>query len=211
MKIDYTQWTIVVIGLWNRHIFSPKWVADNLFQVAQVETQLIIGPTSTPFRYSVGNVTLVPAGDRLIVGAKVNTDEALTLAESIGTKALGLLSHTPVSAVGVNFGFTEETPPPEFVALFQISDATKLADAGCEIVGTEILRKLNKNDSVLNVKLVHEKTTVRIHMNFHYDVASASDAAEQLKGKLVPNRNTSLELLSQVYGLNVEEEVQNGN
>jgi len=32
MKIILGSWSLVLAGKWNRHILTPKWVSDNLFE-----------------------------------------------------------------------------------------------------------------------------------------------------------------------------------
>lgn len=206
MKINITECTIVILGQWNTRVFSPQWVGQNLFHTEQIESELFVSPTTTPIRYTHNNILLLPGSDRLIIGAKNLENETLELAETIAKTALELLIHTPVMALGVNFGFSENENLENVINIFQLDDNNRLSDANCEILGTEITRKINIEKTLMNLKLSHEGDQVNIHANYHFNIISAADAIEKLNGKFVQFKDAALELLNNVYDLSLSDD-----
>lgn len=116
---------------------------------------------------------------------------------------------TPISAVGVNFGFVEEDSPSELARLFQIADVKKLSDGGFQITQTEILRTIPHEDRLLNLRLAQDENgSVHLKANYHSDVLSATQASETIETKVVQLNTACVELISRIYGLSLDPEEQ---
>ncbi len=204
MVPNLNDWTIVMVGQWNPAIFSPDWVAQNLLHVENVDAQLAVGPLITNVRYQTDTLLLIPQQDRLIVGSR-NTEETTLLdMERCSKAALELLGHTPIRALGINFGFTESDPPTEMLRTFDLADAGALADAGYQVRSADITREIEIGSTVLKLKMGLSDGTVRFHFNFTNQVATAQQAADLLQGRVLEYRNRAVGMLSTVFNLQGE-------
>ncbi len=125
MRPNADTWTVVLVGQWNPSVFNPEWVARHFNDNRPVEAQLAAGPGMlgiAGWRVVVGDLLMVPSRDRLTLGTRVTTDDALRRVETTARRVLDLLPHTPLVAVGINFGFVETTPGEETRALATAPD-----------------------------------------------------------------------------------------
>ncbi|MFZ1747728.1 MAG: hypothetical protein WAU17_17560 [Nitrospirales bacterium] len=194
-----------MVGQWNPAIFSPDWVAHNLLHIENVEAQLAVGPLVTNVRYQTETLLVIPQQDRLIVGGR-NAEEATLLEmERCSKAALELLGHTPIRALGINFGFIESDPPTEMLRTFDLADAGALSDAGYQVRATDITRSIDIGSTILKLKMsFSNEGTVRFHFNFTSQVATSQQAAELLQGRVLDYRNKALDILSAVFNLQGE-------
>ena len=152
MKPFLSDWTIVIAGLWNVRIFTPEWIAQHLLKNPQSKIEIEIPVKSGfPLRFRSEHLTLIPQPSRIVIGMDSIQDNVLNEAETLGKKIMGLLPHTPMSAFGINFGFSQEDP--QIADLFNTNDIEKLSSNGIERHGTEIIHKLKQDVGELNLKL----------------------------------------------------------
>lgn len=212
MRPSLNDWTIVVVGQWNPHIFTPPWLGRELLHVENVHAEFTVSPTRTSsLRYTAGSLVVIPSEDRLTVGVRNTSNEVLTEAENVIKGALRLLTHTPVRAMGVNFAFTEDDVPSNILQTLQLADSATLSDAGFTVTGTEIIRKIPLASALLNLKLSYAETVLKIHLNFHNEVSSASQAADTLEGSVLRYRDQAVQILRDVFALHIEEDTQHGH
>ncbi|MEX5219606.1 MAG: hypothetical protein NW701_17385 [Nitrospira sp.] len=205
MVPNLSEWTIVTVGQWNPHIFSPQWIGNQLFHVQTVETELAVGPALTNVRYHTPNLILIPGGDRLIVGLKNLEDTSLNSMEQVVRNALQLLTHTPVSALGINFGFIENDPPHDVLQVFDLSDSGILGDAGYEMQNISVTRQIVKESIMFILKMTYENGKVRFHFNFNHPIASAEEGVRLLQGRVLECRDIAMALLTTVFHLERQE------
>lgn len=203
-KLD--TWTIVIIGGWNPKIFRPDWVGKELFDRKTIAVEVSLAPGTSIVRFSSpeDGLLLIPSEDRLIVGIRKGDDEVVAKAEGLARKALELLPHTPVGAVGVNFGFVEPNPAPALTSLFSFADLDGLSKTGCEVKRSSITRNLVLQGTTLNVTHTLVEGQVEIHLNFHRDSATATQAVEHLTEKAVAFLQLGTKFLKDVYGCEME-------
>ncbi len=208
MQPIFDQWTVVLVGSWNVRIFSPLWVGQHLFDSKEVEMEVGIGAGVHPMRYRKGDALIIPRDDRIIFGTRSDRDEALSLLESLSSKTLDLLPHTPISAVGINFGFVEEGPESDLLELFNVPDSTRLASWATDIRRKELTRQLETKEGIMNLKQVLHDGKVEFHLNFHEDADSPIKAKESLEGKVLRRRDFAIEFVKEVYNLTPDMEEQ---
>lgn len=208
MEANLDKWTIVVVGQWNPRIFAPPWVAKNLFPSADlgdVQMEVLLLPVDYHARLSVGSVVLIPTNEKVIVGVRSAADEALAAAEDVALRVLDLLPHTPVTGVGVNFGYVEDDPSPRLLGLLGLPDLGELSNYGAQISRTEITRRLQIDTHALNLTLALEDGRVELGLNFHHDTPDTVSAANALRGQVRKLRMLGYNVLQEVYGLTAEE------
>lgn len=209
MQPIVTEWTVVVTGNWNPGIFSPTWVGQQLLNAEQIEAEATLSNQALAgLRLLSENAIVIPRPDRLVIGARRPTDEALALIEAATARALEILEHTPVTGLGINFGYREENPSEELLHIFDVSDRRGIADFGGELRRTEISREIGLEDGVLNFRVSLQDAHVEAHANFHHQIGNAREASQLLNGLVVQRRDSLLRLLSDVYGLELDEEVE---
>lgn len=207
MKPNVGEWTTVIPGSWNLAILNFDWVAREIFEQKDINVALAVGPGLPQVTFTAGNVSLRPTADRVIFSARDASDKALSTIESFATKLLEKLPQTPVSAVGVNFGFIEETPDADTLEMFKIVDTNKISDAGYVIRETSIIRSVLIDDVRVNFKSVNDNNgAVSFHFNFHNEAENAEDAMTALKGKTLIYKKKAEQFLLSIYGLINEEE-----
>lgn len=205
MKPRAADWTIVIAGSWNLAILNPQWVATHLFETKDVALEVMIGEGLPRLRMLKGNVSFIPNVDKVILASSSPSDETVQAAEQIARKLLELLPVTPVSAVGINFGYDEDELPPSVLALFELSDAALLAEAELSIKSSTIARSIAREDSMLNYRIsIDDNSAAHIHLNFHQDIRAGEQALQAVTGKAVQYKTFGEKLLSEVYSLEME-------
>ncbi len=111
------HWTIVILGKWNTAIFSPEWLAQNVFQTQEIGLEFGMVP-GMPRRITANKVTLIPTQSSLILAPADLDDSTLLRMEQIACTILDLLTHTPVTNVGINFGYRIAPALPELLRQF---------------------------------------------------------------------------------------------
>lgn len=209
MRVLTDKWNITILGPWNTAIFAPKWVGEHVFGSAEIEIQVEFSLTpGMPTRYRANDVFFLPQPGRIqLAPAAPSEAGAMVRAEEAACLLLDTLPHTPVSAIGVNFGFIEPTPEGKLTSLFSAQDITALSGAGLVIAERELRRKIDSHSGAINLRLVESTDTVTCLVNHHFDTSGAAEAVTAIKGKVEEMRTTTLSILEQIYGLELDEEI----
>ena len=101
----------VVNGSWNKRLFAPEWVQQNLNQGAPVEMQISPGNPELPYLFHLGDCRLVVSESRLVVGTASAENDQLQAACLVMVQVLSLLTHTPVVAAGFNYCYVIHSNP----------------------------------------------------------------------------------------------------
>jgi hypothetical protein len=206
MKPKLDTWTIVIVGAWNVHVFSPEWVGKQLLDGKPMTIEVPVGPSGVKVRYSAEGLNLVPSGDRLIVGVQKADEHLIERAETAARNVLRLLPHTPVTAFGVNFGFHHAEPSDQLLGLFKLNDLDALSAFGCTIKRSNVVRSLEIAGAVVNgTHSLDSDGHAETDLNFHHDVPSADFAEKQLEGRARKCLDLARKLLTSVYNCNLEE------
>lgn len=200
------NFTIVVVGRWNVSIFSPGWVGKNIFDKKAITLEVGIEP-ELPRRLAVDDVVVIPQSSRLMVASNIINDTTLKRMEDAVCKMLELLSHTPVSAVGVNFGYRVK-PLTDSFSNIPAPLAEKLASAGLAIESHEIKWTVGyerERRTILNLLVQIDKDEAIIKFNFHSDAENTGKAIESIKDKVIVYRDKALSVLDSVFGVRAED------
>lgn len=163
--------TLVVLGAWNKHIFSEKWIQENILEKEWQYSVLYPMNTIGSLKFSLKNIDFFIMGERLVFQIK-NTDET-TYQEivKIARKIFQKLIHTPVSAIGINF-LLKSTHIES-----QLPDNEKLIQTiGKDITTSEITRSFAlSSQETLNLKIEFQSECSMLNFNFNYQIASIQD------------------------------------
>ncbi len=196
------SWTIVIAGNWNRMIFSPNWVGKKIFNAKEVEVRVPL-QIANPIVYKFEDITLSINEARVTIGMLVLSDDCLTHGENIACMILQQLYHTPVSGIGVNFGFREDKPTKALNDALSHTDDLHISSVW-DIKRQELVRSLIKDSQILNMSIGSDNSGVEISANFHSEVKSANEAEEAIKDKTLEMKSEFVKLIEQVYKLKLE-------
>ncbi len=114
MSIVSEEWSVVILGAWNRAILTPAGISKRLFGLpkgTQVEVMVPLDVLA-PFKVRHEDTSVAAAADRLIINPSKCNYTNMQKPMNIACKALGNLPETPVSAAGYNFKFKSGKPVP---------------------------------------------------------------------------------------------------
>ena len=208
----YEEWTIVLLGQWNVRLFTPEWTAPNLFEGQDIEVEFLVTSGVQKLRIRSQSVKIIPQDENLVVSVLDSSQETLDRAQAVAVRVLTLLEHTPVRALGVNFGFHEEDPGDPLLEAFQIGDVARLAGIGGQVVKTEVQRTFQIDGDIMNLRHTFESPGVDVHVNFHWAANGALDARETLTGiNMTALRDRCLNMLEETYKAPLDPEEEDVN
>lgn len=204
MKPIVEAWSIVVAGSWNPAIFSPKWVIGRLTDSKAINIEFSFGQPGLPPQLTFDGMKLRVSPLRLDLFPGNSDDDSLKRAQSTISKILTDLRHTPVSALGVNFKYIEESPSKELRQALICGDCNSLADAEWTVRQTTITRSLYRDNVLLNLILTEDNEgNILIDLNFHTDCADFDSAMKALEIDVPSLRIQGLDLLQNAYKLEI--------
>lgn len=169
MNIVNNSLTVVLIGDWSKFYSQPDWIAENVFEKAEIEIGVKYQEGVLGFSYKNSEVIINPSQEKVIFTA---TNVKMTTIDFLAKCVSNYLnkSTTPVlSAYGMNISFKEENDtilPSIFDA---ISDASKFVNLSYVIDSSTISRKITKDDKIVNIEYTQEQSYSIIRINEHHD------------------------------------------
>ncbi|MDD4604100.1 MAG: hypothetical protein PHF97_09875 [Bacteroidales bacterium] len=205
MIIKDSSFTIVLAGSWNQVLLTPEWVKKHLFQdEADIKVEFSTN-LAVVLRYRIKNIYLSVDNMRVILFSADNSDASLELMESTAIKLCNILLHTPLRAVGINFGFVQKENKDKLFELFRFEDDENIRETGWQIKKPIITRTLEKEGVILNLKtFIDDNNDINFEFNYHTGIESCSDVETVIKNKVVSLKTSSLEFLRLAHSLNLE-------
>ncbi len=206
MRLVPERCPVVMVGAWNRAIFSPQWVTSRLFpSLGAIDVELDF-LAQQGLAYRTSRIALHIVASHIRVAPTAGSDEAFGEVEAAACNVLAKLPETPVAAIGINFGYDLDEEPPELARVLDSPERTAFVRGGFSLRETVAGRKIGYEDAgVLTVAMQRaESPPVRIDLNFHWDVPDAATAAHRIRGRVTKTRRFGLELLEQIYALRMQ-------
>lgn len=197
---------ILILGKWNPAVLSPQWIRSNITD-SEVSLAIPISDSEAPTRLSFSNIHLFPTRNFLDARLADVQDGTFTFVGETASKIIGLLRHTPFSAIGINFRFVEVASPESLTLNFQFDDAARIPHDKYSLQTSSIHRSFKLgDDDKLNFALKNDAQETNIEFNFHTD----SSDIETIQSKLTAeNINARLEeakkFMLDTYELSLEE------
>jgi hypothetical protein len=206
MKIKDKSVAIVLAGKWNLFILTPEWVINNLYEDhPEVKIEFSVN-FDAPIRFRIKDIIFCPTPDKVLLIAITPTEDTLAELERIAIRLYTILSHTPLNAVGVNFGFIEEVNKDHLFPIFNYSDKDSLSENQWEIKNASLKRQMIKDGVLLNLTLVLDgNNNVHFDFNFHFDFDQNKQLEELLGKKSIQCYHYAIEVLESIYHLNFEQ------
>lgn len=206
MHLDLRQPTVIIAGAFNPAIFSPPWIANVLYGIAEGEeisgliVQDLVQLTQKPYIRDVG--ILAEAGRLSIFVDKVEP-EALTLAESVVKRAAEALPHTPVVGFGLNFAFVEAEPEAEVVDRLKQGDQPEKLG---ELLNSSLASAIRMEDgTLLNLSRGLAGGELSVSFNFHSELSNLGALADEMEGLIDRRLQQSKKILADLYDFDTEQ------
>lgn len=136
--------------------------------------------------------------NRLELFAASGDDAAFDAVEAIALKIVEVLPHTPLGALGINFGFHDNEPTDQIEPLFGTGE--KLEEKFT--VNERAMRaQLAADDgTVLNIERTLNDEGFFVAINHHFPDLNPINATELLAGKLKSERDRAIQLCKDLFG-----------
>jgi hypothetical protein len=208
MKAVLENWSLVLAGAWNAAILTPDWLSRHLgFPAQGLNLEFPVGNPTLPVRFRFSEVRMVVLPQVLVLAPLRDEEASLTQMEAYARVLLEHLPHTPVTAVGINFDFTQAEPGEVLRRLFRTTDSSALAERDLVVDSIELRRRMPRcNGWTVSLTLAQTQGVAAANLNFHREVQTATDAAALLGNQVVTSRTFALDLLSTVYELHLQDE-----
>lgn len=157
---------IICVGSWNKKIFTPNWVSNNLFNLPQgKEFKGIFNPEELEFGFLHQGVVVIPKDSGLEIKLEQINEKTKVYSIELLNKILTLLPQTPIKASGINIRFKiPKTSKNKLV--------TTLNKANCKYHDFELKQvKLVKITTDYQINIISDflDDKYQINFNFHYN------------------------------------------
>lgn len=206
MILDLRQPVLVIAGGFNPAIFSPPWMARNLFGIPEgeeVEVTSVLDVAEQTGRHYIQNIGLVVQPQRLAIYLDEMDEEVIGRAQAVFASIAETLPHTPIAAFGVNFLFEQ------LAVIAEVVDALMPRD-GVEGLGqvntTEIASNVSIGDrDQLNVTRRLTGGNISVSFNFHYPVSGMTEVAEGRRPNIGELFGRAKQILGDLFQQDIED------
>jgi hypothetical protein len=205
MSLVPIDWSVVIVGRWNRAILTPAGIGKRLFGLEEgtpLEVILAIDAIAPP-RVAHEGITVVAGSDRLIVQPSKCIFRDLERARLLARKALSELPETPVSAVGLNVKYNSSEPLEPLALLLESPWDNQLSDENYSIGERSISRSLSWNNGVINLSVsMNEDGEQLVQFNFDFRSSEVAKQETWLATPIADVESEVKKLLKETMGLN---------
>lgn len=208
MVFKPNDWSVVVVGRWNRAILTPAGIGKRIFNLPEgtpLEVLIAID-TIAPSQVKYDGITVIAGSDRLIIRPEKLDFDNLAKSQNLAKQAIESLPETPILAVGINIKFESD----EYTSLIEESVNTslddRLSDSGFEIKARGLHRAIVRNDGLLNMS-VGEDDNGKTHITFNFELKSDDISAQKnwLGSSAEELKNTVEQVLTNVLQIDTGE------
>ena len=208
MGLRPVNWSVVIVGRWNRAILTPTGIAARIFHTTAEQELGVLVPLDgvSPFvvRDPNGDVSVRTDESRLFIQVENPSYECLQTAMSYGYNAIDSLPHTPLSAAGFNVNYHCDELSPELARLI-VADVDKLfSKSDQKVINRVVMRSFEFRSGHLGLTLNADAGTFQVLGNFHRASNKVDDLKEWLNTPVDEVRKTIDDLLN-VLELSIEE------
>lgn len=204
---------LVIVGGWNSHIFTPDWIKRYLFPGEQEKftvDMLVSQGFNTQFvspRILSKDVEILLQGNRLNFSPVANKNENFDRIQELALQLADYLPHTPVTAYGINFLFTERGISEDLIKFIRPRDSEELEQFGASLTSEKYTRRLELNGRALNFTIGFEVEKVTFDFNFHFKIRDLVEfKAGILETPILKLKQEAVNFIAKVYSLELEGE-----
>ena len=208
MALQPTDWSIVIVGRWNRAILTPSGIAERLFGLDEGKPMEVAVPLDGVSPYIVKHPTQQIAAmtdeSRLLIQVRKPDYETLEHAMTAGVNALTSLPVTPVSAAGFNINFRSKEITSQMASLLLSESDKVLVAAGFKPVARTLGWSLEHGAGRLKVTVTGGEDVFDLSLNFHRGTEVHDDLKQWLRTP-VGQLEGIVEKVLDAFGLDIEE------
>jgi len=211
MQIVDSGNSIVILGHWNIHSFSNKWMQEKLCSKKDEPIQVGIPMNLTnapdaPTYIAFENIKLIFGYQSLQIMAEKRSSSALAKCAEIAEKIIKNLSQTPVSGIGVNVCFEETDNPEKILSKLIFDDSKKINSDKFQFLASSARRTyLLENKCKLNFEIMSlNPDKVIMQFNYHYDIQNTTECIKPL-GEVQSLYKQAIIFMKDVYELELGE------
>lgn len=198
MKELRDNWNLRINGFWNVGIFSIGWLGKHIFDSNEI--MLDVGLAARlPQRFTADNVTLIPSNNNLILVPSDFENTTLVHMEEMAYKLLNILMHTPISAVGFNFGYELDDSDPDILDMLPLLLKDKFSAKDLIVSSRTFSWSFDRGDHILNLSCIINNNSPHITLNFHKDVKDANTAKNFIKDKIILFKEYSSTIIKDIF------------
>lgn len=199
-ELHHNVSNLVIVGTWNRDIFTVDWVKEYLLDGQDFQVLFPINTLNSLKFDVVSKYSFAINLNRLEFQLHDSSDGASREMIVTARKLLRCLVHTPITTFGVNFIFKSERQ----VFLNGISHTEEIKELlTAEVEQTEVLRVFKIGQGkVLNFKVIQEGIDTLFNFNYSYSVKNAQNLLDVLGDDddiIIKKRQESARILNSVY------------
>lgn len=202
MKLVDNYMPLVIVGAWNKAIFTPQWVSEFVFNKAEVQVQFPIDDfTRSSMRFSANGIAFNIFEQRLQFNALKQEGDTY---ESIGEAALKIcrmLCHTPLTSFGINhiFECAEEEVKGK-LAFLDLLNAEINPIGAVNGLGMQYL--IQMEDCELNLNIRKGDGIIKFDFNYNHPIISPNTFASCFESaNILAKKIESERLLENIFGL----------
>ena len=211
MKLDKPSNALVIVGGWNRYIFTQDWIKRYLFPGEQEEftiEMLVSQGFNAQFvspRILSKEVEILFQENRLNFIPIENKNENFDRIQELALQLADYLPHTPVTAYGVNFLFTENEVNGNLINLIHPRDLEKIEEFGGSLTSDQYTHHLVLNERILNITIKFEGKKATFDLNFHFNIRNLGDfKAGILETPILELKQEAIQFINEIYSLELE-------
>ena len=203
MRLDLQAPIIVMVGAWNPAIFAPPWIARNLFGIPEGEpirvAQAVVDEKPPKTRLYIQDIGITAMSQRVELTLNSFTPDVLERTEHVACNLLGVLPHTPLGPLGINFVFLESEPGADLLDKIRPADDI---DQHFKINKTLLTNEIDWGDDVqLNFQRGVSDAGVRFDFNFNYSRSRSQPVADIVRNSLNDRCNDAKGVLAALYDI----------
>ena len=206
MPLTPFDWNVVVVGSWNRAIYTPTGIVTRLFKQpfgTQFDVE-ISSDSIEPFRVRYSGLVVWVNSSRLVIEAAAGDYASLEAARKIAIVALNDLPHTPFKAAGYNIRYRSADLTEDSRALrtsIQHAWDEPLAREGYPVQQKSFSRKVAWREGSILTAITEDTEEVAVHINFERASKEPGELESWLNVSIVDVEQTAKFFLQSIMGL----------
>ena len=211
MKLDKPSNTLVIVGGWNRHIFTQDWIKRYLFPEEEFTIDMLVSQGfNAQFispRILSKEVEILFQENRLNFNPVENNNENLDRIQELALQLADYLPHTPVTGYGVNFPFTENEVSDDLINLIRPRDLEKIEQFGGSLTSEQYIHSLVLNGRILNITITLEGEKRTFDLNFHFNIRNLVEFKAGIsETSILELKQEAIQFITEIYNLELEGE-----
>jgi hypothetical protein len=185
MVIQPADWSVVIVGRWNRAILTPAGISKRVFNIEDQKQIMVLVPLDGVSPYIVklqeGDIAVRTDEKSLRIDAEKPDFAHLERVMSFGVNAITSLPETPLEAVGINVNYESGDLNPQLATLIAGEIDKQLSSIDYKVTSRAVIRTYELNEGQLNIRIIGEKDLFKIYFNFHRSSINSADLVQWLK------------------------------